>query len=110
MGRRGAIISFIIATCSPCRRGRRGGSNYRAEGKEKSEGRIKTNPLCELVLVAMVTIITSHLGEQEQEERRGEKEGGRLVEEEEKGWDGMKTRRQKGCSLWETWKMEKVGA
>lgn len=46
------------------------------------EGRIKTNPLCERVLVAMATIITSHLGEQE----RGEKGGGverrwmRLVE------------------------------
>lgn len=36
------------------------------------EGRIKTNPLCERVLVAMATIITSHLGEQE----RGEKGGG----------------------------------
>lgn len=31
------------------------------------EGRIKTNPLCERVLVAMATIITSHLGEQEEE-------------------------------------------
>lgn len=40
------------------------------EGGE-GEGRIKTNPLCELVLVAMATIITLHLGEQEQGDRRG---------------------------------------
>lgn len=51
----------------------------------KSEGRIKTNPLCERVLVAMVTIITSHLGEQEQGGRRGREV---LVEEEAEGAGG----------------------
>lgn len=51
------------------------------EGEGEREGRIKTNPLCELVLVAMATIITSHLGEQEQGERRGG--GGREKEREE---------------------------
>lgn len=59
------------------------------------EGRIKTNPLCERVLVAMATIITSHLGEQE----RGEKGGGvggrwRRVG----GWEGKRReeRRDRG--------------
>lgn len=49
------------------------------------EGWIKTNPLCERVLVAMATIITSHLGEQEQGER---KRGG--------GGGGKKERRDGG--------------
>lgn len=44
---------------------------WREREREGEEGRIKTNPLCELVLVAMATIITSHLGEQEQGERGG---------------------------------------
>lgn len=73
---------------------RRGAFNCGTEGRKASEGRIKTNPLCELVLVAMVTIITSHLGEQEQGEERGAGEGvggGR-------GWDGMK-RQEEGGSL-----------
>lgn len=39
--------------------------------ERERRGRIKTNPLGELVLVAMATIITSHLGEQEQGERGG---------------------------------------
>lgn len=59
------------------------------ERGRKREGRIKTNPLCELVLVAMATIITSHLGEQEQGERRGG--GGRRRKERKKDrtevWD-----------------------
>ena len=45
-------------------------------GRGAREGRIKTNPLCELVLVAMATIITSHLGEQEQGGRGWEWWGG----------------------------------
>lgn len=47
----------------------RGEWREREREGEGEEGRIKTNPLCELVLVAMATIITSHLGEQEQGER-----------------------------------------
>lgn len=54
---------------------------WREREREGEEGRIKTNPLCELVLVAMATIITSHLGEQEQGER---------------GWGGGETGRRYG--------------
>jgi hypothetical protein len=36
--------------------------------EREETGRIKTNPLGELVLVAMATVITLHLGEQEQGE------------------------------------------
>lgn len=43
--------------------------------RERERAGLKTNPLCELVLVAMVTIITSHLGEQEQEGREQEERG-----------------------------------
>lgn len=56
----------------------------------------------------MVTIITSHLGEQEQGEGGGGV-GGRLVEEERKmGWRyGMKTlRHEGGCSLGENKKIK----
>lgn len=56
------------------------------EGEKGREGRIKTNPLCELVLVAMATIITSHLGEQEQEEE--EEEEGREKERKKERRDG----------------------
>lgn len=57
-------------------------------------GRIKTNPLCERVLVAMATIITSHLGEQE----RGEKGGGvgRRWRQLEAGVRGREERRDRG--------------
>lgn len=62
-------------------------------GKERRrECRIKTNPLCELVLVAMATIITSHLVEQEQGERMGGKNGTVV---------GMKTQRQGRGDSWE---------
>lgn len=44
--------------------------------EKERQGRIKTNLLVELVLVAMATIITSHLGVQEQGERRGGRGGG----------------------------------
>lgn len=62
------------------------------EWREREEwGRIKTNLLWELVLVAMATIITLHLGEQEQgegEERMNGTEGARRrrtqLEEEER--------------------------
>ena len=63
------------------RRETKGGRRRERERASEREGRIKTNPLCELVLVAMATIITSHLGEQEQGERRGG--GGREKEREE---------------------------
>lgn len=53
------------------------------EGERGRKGRIKTNPLCELVLVAMATIITSHLGEQEQGERK--RRGGRKKERRDRG-------------------------
>lgn len=56
--------------------------------ERERRGRIKTNPLGELVLVAMATIITSHLGEQEQGERGGG--GGRGGEK------GRKTGRRLG--------------
>lgn len=45
--------------------------------ERERQGRIKTNPLGERVLVAMATIITSHLGEQEQGEGRGGGKKGR---------------------------------
>lgn len=66
------IISFIIITFDHADRGE-WLKREKERGRER-EGRIKTNPLCELVLVAMATIITSHLGEQEQ--------GGGVVEKE----------------------------
>jgi len=78
-----AIISFIIITFSPCWQGR---VARQREGEKGREGRIKTNPLCELVLVAMATIITSHLGEQEQEEE--EEEEGREKERKKERRDG----------------------
>ena len=63
-----------------------------AREREREEwGRIKTNLLWELVLVAMATIITLHLGEQEEgegEERMNGTEGARRrrtpLEEEER--------------------------
>ena len=53
-----------------------GGEERKREGR-----RIKTNPLCELVLVAMETIITSHLGEHE---RKGG--GGEMGQRGEERW------------------------
>lgn len=44
--------------------------------REGRRDRIKTNPR-ELVLVAIATIITSHLGEQEQKREWGERDRGR---------------------------------
>lgn len=74
----------------------------RGERGKRREGRIKTNPLCELVLVAMATIITSHLGEQEQGERRGggEREEGKKKKERE--------RRDRGRGM-KTWRQEEGG-
>lgn len=65
-----------------------------ATGRER-EGRIKTNPLCELVLVAMATIITSHLGEQEQGEggRKNGTEVGEADTEAEEGFGWRRTRK-----------------
>ena len=65
------------------------GESEGEKGRERErEGRIKTNPLCELVLVAMATIITSHLGEQEQGEGRGGGGGERKKERRDggRGW------------------------
>lgn len=61
-----------------------GESGY-GERERKGEGRIKTNPLCEPVLVAMATIITSHLGKHEQGKRRGG--GGGEKERKKERWD-----------------------
>lgn len=67
--------------------------------ERERQGRIKTNPLGELVLVAMATIITSHLGEQEQGERRG---GGGGEKGRKTGWrleyEG-RTREEEKCQI-----------
>lgn len=76
-----------------------GESGYR-ERERNGEGRIKTNPLCEPVLVAMATIITSHLGKQELGKRRGG--GGK----ERKNERGTGQRRGAGDRM-QLWKMRK---
>lgn len=74
----------------------------RADRSGEAEGRIKTNPLCELVLVAMVTIITSHLGEKEQgasTRGRGEKKMGQRCGTKTGG--GMKRKKNNLEVLWD---------
>lgn len=63
-------------------------SGYR---EREETGRIKTNLLCELVSVAMATVLTLHLGEQEQGEwgRKNERDRGR-----ERGREGHSRRRK----------------
>jgi len=72
-----------------------GESGWKERGRE---GQIKTNPLCELVLVAMATIITSHLGEQEQEEEEGGRKKERKKERQggEVGDEDMEERQEGG--------------
>lgn len=72
------IIRLIIMT--------RGGNA--CTSRTAGEGRIKASPLCVLVLVAMATFITWHLGKGERE-KEGEREDG--AGQEKKGsWRGKK--------------------